>query len=179
MLWTALTLCASAALGLIAGSLRARRRRYPIVTPTLTFQPLPSSVHLPLPPPPGSSRTAQPAGFIPAPAPLAPTLTAGQHEQRADYRRAGNPVLVLVADADTQRRPWNAWVIDRSRRGLRLAMDHKPALGQVYTVRPAQAPPATPWSAIEIRHCAEVDGHWEVGCRFLQAPAVPLLMLFG
>src|SRR5207302_3501250 len=37
MLWTALTLSASAALGLIAGSLRARRRRYPTITPTLTF----------------------------------------------------------------------------------------------------------------------------------------------
>jgi hypothetical protein len=128
---------------------------------------------------PGSSRTAQVPAFMPAPAPLAPALAQGQSEQRIDYRRAGNPVLALVADADTNRRPWNAWVIDRSRRGLRLAVEQELKVGAVYAVRPTQAPPATPWSAIEIRHCAEVDGHWEIGCRFLQAPPVALLMLFG
>src|SRR5436309_9775025 len=99
MLWTAVALCASAVLGLIAGGWRAARRRYPTVTPTLIFQPLPSSAHLPVPIP-GSSRSALPPGVMPAPAPLAPALGAGQTEQRADYRRVGNPARVLVADAD-------------------------------------------------------------------------------
>jgi hypothetical protein len=185
MLWTAVVLCATAAVGLFVGSRRARRR-FPTITPVLTIQALPSPTHLPMTAPDygevaktGSSRTTLSLPFMPAPAPLAPSLSKGQAEKRIDYRRAGNPILVLVADADTHRRPWNAWVIDRSRRGVRLAVEHQVKVGAVYTLRPAQAPPATPWSAVEVRHCAEVDGHWEVGCRFLQAPPVSILMLFG
>jgi hypothetical protein len=169
MLWTAVVLVASAAGGLLVGMWRARRLRPPPI-PALTFQP---------PPPAGSGRTPKAPAFMPAPAPLAPALAADQAEQRAAFRRAGNPVPVLVADADDHRRPIDAWVIDRSRHGLQLAAERELAVGQVYTVRPTQAPPATPWTAVEVRHCEEVDGHWEAGCRFLQPPPVTVLMLFG
>jgi hypothetical protein len=84
-----------------------------------------------------------------------------------------------VADDDQQREPWNAWVVDRSRHGVRLAVERPMKIGNVYTVRPAQAPPATPWTTLEVRHCSEVNGHWEAGCKFLQPPTVAIMMLFG
>ena len=43
------------------------------------------------------------------------------------------------------------------------------------------APPlgAAPWWTIEVRHCTEIDGHWEAGCRFVPVPPVQVLMQFG
>jgi hypothetical protein len=172
MLWTAAGLAGCAVLGLVGGSLRGRRK--PTVQATLSFQPLPSTAP-PLATPAGKAVRAP---TLPAPAPLAGGPAEGP-ERRCDPRRAGNPVLVLVADADQQRNPWQAWVVDRSRRGLRVAVERPLKVGMVYTVRPAQAPPATPWSALEVRHCSELDGHWEVGCKFLQPPPVAVLMLYG
>jgi len=100
-------------------------------------------------------------------------------EKRSHFRRPGNPILVLVADEDQRRQPWTAWVVDRSRHGLRLAVERPLKVGAVYTVRPNHAPPTTPWSALEVRHCGEVNGHWEAGCRFLKPPPVTVLLLFG
>jgi hypothetical protein len=169
IIWSAAALGGGAVLGLAGTTWRGRRQRPPTVS-ALTFQPLPGTVT-----PTGSARAPM---FAP-PAPLAAVPPSGGPEQRADFRRPGNPVLALVADADDRRTPWNAWVIDRSRGGLRLAVERPLMAGNVYSVRPVQAPPATPWTALEVRHCEAVDGHWEAGCRFLQPPAVAALMLFG
>jgi hypothetical protein len=173
LLWTAIGVAGGAVLGLAGGAWRARRR--PSATlPEFTFQTLPSAAVQD-----GvAGRRARPPAFAP-PAPLAAVAPADGPEQRSDFRRPGNPVLVLVADADDQRRPWNAWVADRSRRGLRLAVERPLTVGRVYTVRPVQAPPTTPWTALEVRHCEAIDGHWEAGCRFLQPPPVAVLMLYG
>jgi hypothetical protein len=177
LLWTLVVLAAGAIVGLLVGVWQSRRPR-PTAPPTLTFQPVPGAPAVG-PAAPGSGRPSKPPAFMPPPAPLAPALGDNQAEQRTFYRRVGNAVLVLLADADDHRRPRNAWVIDRSRDGLRLAAEQELPVGKVYSVRPAQAPPATPWTAVEVRHCTEVDGHWEAGCRFLQPPPVTVLMLFG
>jgi hypothetical protein len=161
MLWTAVGLAGAAVLGLAGGAWRAFRRR-PVVTPPITFRPLPTTTRLGGPP--GSGRL--PAGDPP-----------DGTESRVDFRRPGNAVAVLVADAAGQ--PWNAWVLDRSRNGLRLAVERPLLVGSVYTARPTIGLANTPWTAFEVRHCAEVDGHWEAGCRFLQRPPVTVLMQFG
>jgi hypothetical protein len=173
MFWTAAVLIGCAVLGLVGGSLRTRRPRAAV--PAITFQPLPEGGA-------GSPSVAGRAAKAPAivpPAPLAASAPEDGPDQRAEFRRPGNPVLVQIADADQQRSPWNAWVVDRSRRGLLLAVERPLLVGNVYSVRPIQAPPATPWTAIEIRHCSQLDGHWEAGCRFLQLPSVAVVMLFG
>lgn len=131
------------------------------------------------------TRGSQPAGvagerpLMPPPAPIASALPDRDNENRAMFRRAGNATVIQVADDNERHRPFDAWVIDRSRHGLRFAADRALTVGQKYAVRPVQATPATPWCVIEIRHCTATDGHWEVGCRFLQPPPVRLLMLFG
>ena len=117
--------------------------------------------------------------FMPPPAPIAAPPTDPQAEQRATFRRVGNSVLIQVADEDSHHRPVNAWVIDRSRQGLRLAVEKELPIGGLFTVRAMNAPPATPWCPVEIRHCSAGDGHWEIGCRFLLPPPVQVLMLFG
>jgi hypothetical protein len=174
MVWTAGALAALAVSGLVLSWLRPRAPKRAAATP-LTIQPL-SSVHLPRPP--ASSRhIGKP--FMPPPAPIAPPPTDPKAEQRATFRRVGNAVLIQLADDNAQRKPIHAWVIDRSRQGLRFAAECELGVGAQFNVRPVQAPPATPWCAVEIRHCAAADGHWEIGCRFLQPPPVQLLMLFG
>src|SRR5947209_18239469 len=99
MLWTAAGLAAAAAVGLAAGAWLAYRRRRPTVAP-LNFQPLSSTSVIMPQPPGGSGRSPKPPAFMPAPAPLAPALSADQSEQRATYRRAGNAVLVFITDPD-------------------------------------------------------------------------------
>ncbi len=173
MLWTAAVLVGCAVVGLVGGTVRSRRQRS--IAPSITFQPLPNTAATA---PSVSGRTAKDPTFVP-PAPLASIAPSDGPDQRANFRRPGNPVLVHVADADQQRSPWNAWVVDRSRRGVRLAVERPLLVGYVYTVRPIQAPPSTPWTALEVRHCSELDGHWEVGCRFLKPPTVAVMMLYG
>ena len=169
MLWMAAGLAGSAVIGLV-GSIRGRRRLS--VNPAITIEPLAGS-----PVVKSAARLAK-APALTRPAPLAAAPADGA-EQRAEFRRSGNPVLIHIADEDHQRVPWNAWVVDRSRLGLRLAVERPLKAGAVYTVRPIEAAPATPWTAVEVRHCSEMDGHWEAGCRFLQSPPVAVLMLFG
>ena len=119
MLWTVAGLAGGAVLGLAGGAWRARRRK-PAIISALTFEPLPpSTTAAPVVP---SGRPMRTPTFIP-PAPLAAVAPANAADLRTDFRRPGNPVLILVADADDQRTPWNAWVVDRSRRGLRLAVE--------------------------------------------------------
>ena len=174
LVWTAGALAAVAVLGLVLSWLRHRPSSRPMGTP-LTVQPR-SSVRL-AGPPASSRHIGKP--FMPPPAPMAPPPTDPQVEQRASFRRVGNAVLIQLADDNAQRKPMHAWVIDRSRQGLRLAIECELAVGAQFNVRPVQAPPATPWCAVEIRHCGAADGHWEIGCRFVQPPPVQLLMLFG
>ncbi len=175
LLWTAVTLGAAAA-GVVVATRGTRRRSAPVAD--ITIQALPGTKSL-LHPAAGSGRAAKPPAFLPAPAPLASPPAADGQDQRTTYRRVGNAVLVTLADPDGRQPPRHAWVIDRSRHGLRLASEQRLAIGQVYLVRPAEAPPATPWTALEVRHCTAVDGHWEAGCRFRPPPPLTLLMHFG
>lgn len=175
MLWTAAGLAGLAAVSLIAGWLRQRTGK-PTPTRTFSVQPLSSEI---LPPASGAKGSSLRMPKFAPPAPLAAPPRDSQSEQRSTFRRTGNAVLVHLAASGDHRRPVNAWVVDRSRTGLRLACESELRVGQGYTVRPAQAPPDTPWCAVEVRHCAATDGHWEAGCRFMQIPPVQILMLFG
>src|SRR5437879_11002597 len=62
-----------------------------------------------------AGRAAKPVAFIPPPTTLAADPSPVDH--RVSYRRPGNPVLVLVTGADEPDQMFQAWVVDRSRRG--------------------------------------------------------------
>jgi hypothetical protein len=174
MLWTAGALAIAALAGAAITWWRQRFASSTFEAP-ITIQPLSGPRTLAGP---GTS----PAGakpFMPPPAPIAAVQTDPNAEHRVAFRRIGNAVLIQVVDADSQRKPTLAWVIDRSRSGLRIAAERELPIGGLFTVRPMNAPPSTPWSAVEVRHCSRGDGHWEAGCRFLQPPPVQVLMQFG
>jgi hypothetical protein len=124
-----------------------------------------------------TGRITKPVAFMPAPTTLAaePAVV----ENRTNYRRPGNPVLVLVHGADGPNQVFQAWVVDRSRRGLRLAAQRAVQVGRLYAVRPVNAPPAAPWTNLEVRHCAAQDNYWDVGGRFPEPPTMQVLLLFG
>ena len=124
-----------------------------------------------------AGRESKPVAFMPPPAALAADPSAVDH--RANYRRPGNPVLVLITDAEEPDRTFQAWVVDRSRRGLRLAVQHAVEVGRMYTVRPVNAPPAAPWTPLEVRHCTAQDNYWDVGGRFPEPPPMQVVVLFG
>ncbi|MFO0811397.1 MAG: hypothetical protein U0746_22435 [Gemmataceae bacterium] len=176
MLWTAAGLAVVALASFVGGLLRARRQS--VVAPSITFAPL-QPASKPHAPPMVSGRMPKAVAFMPAPAPLADAPSGEKAEQRASYRRVGNPVLVYVTAVGDHRHPFSAWVIDRSRQGVRLAAEREMTVGATYDVRPVQAPPAAPWVTVEVKHCAKVETYWEAGCQFPKPPAMLVLMLFG
>src|SRR5262245_10886748 len=124
-----------------------------------------------------TGRANKPAAFMPPPTAMAADPAAV--ENRVSYRRPGNPVLVLVTGADEPDQMFQAWVVDRSRRGLRLAAQRAVQVGRLYAVRPVNAPPAAPWTNLEVRHCSAQDNYWDVGGRFPEPPTMQVLLLFG
>jgi hypothetical protein len=100
-------------------------------------------------------------------------------EQRRALRRSGNPVEVLVSDAEVTAEPVPGWVLDRSVGGVCLALSDEVAAGTVLSLRPRQAPPGTPWVRAEVRTCKKAQDQFEVGCQFVRTPPWSILLLFG
>jgi hypothetical protein len=113
-----------------------------------------------------------------APAPVDVFLHGGTRERRAAPRRRGNSVEVFFAPAPN-REALHGWVVDRSVGGLCVAIEQPVQQGEVWHVRPRNAPTSAPWTAVEVRTCKAEEGGWEVGCRFLQTPQWNVMLLFG
>src|SRR5262245_44533956 len=124
MFWLAGGLVAAALTGVLLTWFR-NRSPHRVQSPPLTIQPLSATRALAAP---GKSHSGGKA-FMPPPAPIASPPTDPNAENRATFRRAGNAVLIQVADADPQRKPISAWVIERSRQGLRLVVEYQLHLG--------------------------------------------------
>jgi hypothetical protein len=102
-------------------------------------------------------------------------------ERRQSVRRAGNPVDVFYALPDNKDRPLTGWIFDRSVGGLGLIAAAEFEVGVTLLVRPVKAPATIPWIEVEVRCCRPTpDGKGcHVGCKFLQTPPWPVLLLFG
>lgn len=155
---------AVAALGLFYVGWR-RGRPLPVVLPPPDLPP-PESV---APPPP------QPLPVASTPLPR----FNKEAERRIGFRRVGNPIEVLVCDAEFKSAPARGWVVDRSRHGLRLSVIEKVENGTLMQVRPASAPDIVPWQSIEVRNAQPGEECWELGCRFTSEPPWEVLLLFG
>ena len=122
----------------------------------------------------------------PAPAPepkkdpeYDPFTQGSASEQRKAYRRGGNPVQVLIRRPGGTREPERGLVLNRSTGGLCLFVDGLLAEGTALEVRPANAPPITPWVEIEVRTCRRTQDGWEAGCQFVRTPPWAMLLMFG
>jgi hypothetical protein len=100
-------------------------------------------------------------------------------DKRATMRRSGHYVDVLVSDAELVQAPLHAMVIDRSMRGLCIAVETGYDKGSVLNVKPTKAPSSVPWVRIVVKNCRNVGNAFEIGCEFVQVPPASILMLFG
>jgi hypothetical protein len=105
--------------------------------------------------------------------------TKAPDERRQSTRRAGVPTAVQICDPKKPQKLIGGYVLDRSRGGLRLAMEKPIATGVVLNVRPADAPPEVAWTPIFVRSCNEVGDYFEVGGEFQVELSWNLLLMFG
>lgn len=99
-------------------------------------------------------------------------------DRRTSVRREGAPVKVFLscpARPDIQ----DAWVMDRSTGGLRVAVPAPLPAESFVQVRAANAPDTVPWVGLVVRSCKPVGEHFELGCAFEQTPPWNVLLLFG
>ena len=100
-------------------------------------------------------------------------------ERRRTSRRSGVPSGVQLIDPKKPKKILSGFVVDRSSGGLRLALEKPFPTGTTLQVRPANAPPETPWVVIIIRNCKETGDYFEVGCQFQDELPWHLLLMFG
>ncbi len=100
-------------------------------------------------------------------------------ERRGTVRRTGNPIEVLVSDAEAALEPVRGWVIDRSMGGLCVLVQEEVAAGTVLSIKPRKGPPGTPWVQVEVRSCKQDQAGYEIGCQFVRTPPWAVMLLFG
>ena len=100
-------------------------------------------------------------------------------DQRRALRRSGNPLPVLISDADGVAPATEGTVVDRSADGMRLEVNTAANVGTVLSVRPARATPSIPWVQVEVRSCRPSSRGYELGCRFVRPAPSNVLWLFG
>jgi hypothetical protein len=108
-----------------------------------------------------------------------PFVHGGSSERRSALRRGGNPVAILISDAETRAKPSPGWVIDRSTGGLCLSVSEPVVEGTILSVRTSNAPETIPWVQLEVKNCRLVGREYELGCQFVRTPPWSVLLLFG
>jgi len=108
-----------------------------------------------------------------------PFIHGSAMERRKALRRGGNPVSVLLTEAEQKGKPLDGWVVDRSTGGLCLSVPNAIEPGTILGVRTSDAPQSVPWVQLEVKNCREADIGWELGCQFVRTPPWSVLLLFG
>ena len=111
----------------------------------------------------------------------APHALARHDERRRSIRRGGLPTPILVVDAKGGRRAkaTEAYVLDRSSGGLRLALERAFAAGSTLLAKPGNAPDGFEWVKLVVRNCREVGDYFELGCQFETDLELSRLLMFG
>lgn len=110
-----------------------------------------------------------------------PFLEGGSHERRGAPRRRGNPIDVLLSDADAEIEPISGIVLDRSSTGLALELwsEGEVAPGTVISVRPRRTTANTVWTKVVVKRCEKRRTSWVLGCQYVRAPGMNAMMEFG
>ena len=106
---------------------------------------------------------------------------ARHDERRRSIRRGGLPTPILVIDSKGGRRAKasEAYVLDRSTGGLRLALEHGFPTGATLLAKPGNAPEGFEWVKLVVRNCREVGDYFELGCQFESDLELSRLLMFG
>ncbi|WP_020471820.1 PilZ domain-containing protein [Zavarzinella formosa] len=130
-------------------------------------------------------RQSRAGGHIVPPSPellanLPPPAIARHDERRRAIRRAGLPTPIIVIDPKARRpKPMEAYVLDRSTGGLRLALESPQPVGIQLKGRPSNAPENFEWVNMIVRNCKETGDYFEVGCQFESELELSRLLMFG
>jgi serine/threonine protein kinase len=128
---------------------------------------------------PGTGAKTKPMPIIAA-APAAPAVSKPtRKERRRTVRRAGNPVSVVVTNAEARSESLSGWVLNRSSGGLGLLVDETLALGTLVSVQPARSSLGQRALAVRIIYCIPERASWRIGCQFVQKPSYEEMRLFG
>jgi PilZ domain len=100
-------------------------------------------------------------------------------ERRANIRRGGKTVTVLISDAEAKAEPFTGRVRDRSIGGLRIESTRPVDINTILSVRTADDSGNTSWVQVEVKRCHPREGKWELGCQFVRTPPYSQLLLFG
>ena len=111
----------------------------------------------------------------------APHPLARHDERRRSIRRGGLPTPILVVDAKAGKRAkaTEAYVLDRSSGGLRLALERAFPAGSTLLAKPGNAPEGFEWVKLVVRNCREVGDYFELGCQFETDLELSRLLMFG
>jgi hypothetical protein len=104
---------------------------------------------------------------------------AAMQDRRTSPRRKGNPVPIIITNANSSIDSYQGWVLDRSAGGLRILVDQAAAIGTVLAVRPAKSHGSFPWIQVRVRNCQPERSSWSIGVQFVQKPAWGELQAFG
>ena len=107
-----------------------------------------------------------------------PPQTTGA-DRRTTMRRDGQPVPVYLNSAAFEKQTEPAYVIDRSKGGLKIISTKPLPAGSTMQIRAENAPNNIPWLTMIVRSCREIDERYELGCEFEQPPPWNILLLFG
>ena len=94
-------------------------------------------------------------------------------------RREGNPTPVLIAQPDGPEWLPGACVVNRSQGGLRLRCQRPFDTGQALRVLSSHAPNKMLWADVEVRNCRQGRDGFELGCQFVYAHPLNVVLLFG
>ncbi|HKA08457.1 MAG TPA: PilZ domain-containing protein, partial [Gemmataceae bacterium] len=108
-----------------------------------------------------------------------PLLAARHDERRRSTRRSGMPTPILVVDAKGGRHAWDAYVLDRSAGGIRIALEKSCPVGSMLLARPSNAPEGFEWVKVTVKSCREVGDYFEIGCQFENELELSRLLMFG
>ncbi|MCI0705164.1 MAG: PilZ domain-containing protein [Planctomycetia bacterium] len=100
-------------------------------------------------------------------------------DRRGAVRRDGQPVRVVLASVTFRNGVCDAYVIDRSTGGLRIAVQTAIEPGSTLQVRALDAPEGVEFVTIIVRSCRKNTDYFELGCEFEKTPPWNILLLFG
>jgi hypothetical protein len=128
-----------------------------------------------------SGPVALESGPVASPDWEAPHHMARHDERRRSIRRGGLPTPILVIDSKAGKRAkaTEAYVLDRSSGGLRLALEKAFPAGSQLLAKPGNAPEGFEWVKLVVRNCREVGDYFELGCQFETDLELSRLLMFG
>lgn len=99
--------------------------------------------------------------------------------ERRQAPRRRKQVQVLFTGGDPRQEPFDAWLLNYSTGGLRLAIPFQVAIGRKLKVRRPLREEETPWVPVQVKNCNRVVGSWQLSCQFLREPTYSTLLQFG